>query len=136
MRILPGLQSLINASPTSAPPSTPKGKAAASLEKATTLSFVDTASIAVEAVERAPAKPVPTTLRAKVLAVFRPKRNAEDILFAAHKLGAHGRVATYHALTVDKAREAGAVACGHARVRIIPAKAVDFGFTKATTRRK
>ncbi|MBC7544671.1 MAG: hypothetical protein H7338_18265 [Candidatus Sericytochromatia bacterium] len=128
MRILPGLQSLWNASPSS--PAAPAAFKAPTIDRAATLSFVDTASIAVEAVDRVQAKPAATTLKQKVLNVFRPTRNAEEILFAAHKLGAHGRVATYHALTIDRAREAGAVACGSARVRIIPAKAIDFGFSK------
>jgi hypothetical protein len=121
MRILNGLQSLW---PSSAQPEAAK-PVRGPLGKATALSFVDNAQIAVEAQERK--APVPATMKAKILNVFRPQRKHEEILFDVHRLGAHGRLATFHA--GDRpATEVATVAAGAVHVRIIPAKAIDFGF--------
>jgi hypothetical protein len=125
MRILNGLQSLWPASATPAAAPTPKGP----IGKATALSFVDTAQIAVEAQERK--APAPATMKAKILNVFRPARKHEEILFDVHRIGTHGRLATFQAVGRHTASEVATVAAGAVHVRIIPAKAVDFGFQAA-----
>lgn len=128
MRILNGLQNLL---PASARPEAAK-PVRGPLGKATALSFVDTAQIAVEAQERK--APAPATMKAKILSVFRPQRKHEEILFDVHRLGTHGRLATFQAGERHAATEVATVASGAVHVRIIPAKAVDFGFAAKAKR--
>jgi hypothetical protein len=122
MRILNGLQSLMPASAQPAATKQVKGP----IGKATALSFVDNAQIAVEAQERK--APAPATMKAKILHVFRPHRKHEEILFDVHRLGTHGRLATFQAVGLQPDSAVAAVAAGAVHVRIIPAKTVDFGF--------
>jgi hypothetical protein len=128
MRILNGLQSLW---PASAPPEAARA-AKGPVGRAIALNFVDTANIAVEAQERK--APVPATMKAKILNVFRPQRKHEEILFDVHRLGTHGRLATFQATAVQDNTAVAAVAAGAVHVRIIPAKSVDFGFQLANKR--
>lgn len=128
MRILNGLQSLW---PAAASPEAVK-PVRGPLGKATALSFVDTAQIAVEAQERH--APAPATMKAKILNVFRPQRKHEEILFDVHRLGTHGRLATFQAGERPADTAVATVASGAVHVRIIPAKAVDFGFATTTKR--
>lgn len=126
MRILPNLQSLIGTLPgrdaTSPKPSTPaKGIP-------TTLSFIDQAAISTQASEVPPARrPAGKIAQAVKQLVRRAPQRHEQLLATAQQAGAAGRVARHQAAEMVGSASA-VVASGAAKIRMIPAKAIDFGF--------
>lgn len=125
MRILPNLQSLIG--PLPGRDATPPKPSKPAKGIPTTLSFIDQAAISTQASEVPARRPAGKIAQAVKQLVRRAPQRHEQLLATAQQAGAVGRIARHHAADVIGSASA-VVASGAAKIRMIPAKAIDFGF--------